>query len=477
MISPHVVRIAAGLAAATALAAGALASSHREAPFVTEHPKVDATDFYMFNSYEQGRQGFVTIVANYLPLQDPYGGPNYFTMDPEAAYDIRIDNNGDAKEDITLRFRFVNKLQNISLNIGGQSVPVPLINVGQIGPTAADTGALNVAENYWIEYIVGDAASGVPLINGETGDIWFVKPVDNIGLKSIPQYGSYAEDHVYPIALPGSNLPGRVFVGQRKDPFVVNLGETFDLVNTNPLGPENGERDSLADKNVTSLIVELPASALRQGNEPVIGGWTTASMRESRQLSFRPSFGAPAREFGPFVQVSRLGMPLVNEVVIGLKDKDLFNNSQPRQDGQFATYVTNPTLPALLQALFGVQAPCTPRNDLVTVFLTGVPGLNQPANVVGSEMLRLNTTTPSVPRGKQNRLGVIGGDVAGFPNGRRPGDDVVDIALRVVMGALLDAKCAPNGSLPYTDGAYVNDTVFGDRFPYLATPIPGSPNK
>jgi hypothetical protein len=463
--------------ALTALAApNAIASSHREAPFVTEHPKVDGTDFYMFNSYENGREGYVTIVANYLPLQDPYGGPNYFFMDPDATYSIKIDSNGDSREDITFEFKFRNLLKDIALPIGDQTVSVPLINVGPIAK--GDVGNLNIIESYSLRVRFGDDpnAPAIAITDARSGSPMFTKPVDNIGLKSIPDYESYAASFIYTIALPDSDLTGRLFVGQRKDPFVVNLGETFDLVNLNPLGPVDGEMDDLANKNVTSLILELPAEWLTDGDEPVIGAWTTAHLHRNRTLSDFPSFQRPAQETGDWVQVSRLAMPLVNELVIGLKDKNRFNASKPNGDGQFLVYVTNPTLPALLNALFGVTPPCLPRNDLVTVFLTGVPGLNQPMGVVPSEMLRLNTTTPPKPKGEQNNLGVIAGDAAGYPNGRRPGDDVVDISLRVVMGVLLDTTCAPSGQLAYTDGAFVDDSFFDDHFPYIRTPVPGSPS-
>ncbi len=472
--------------AIAALAAPALcaqASSHREAPFIAEMPKVDGTDFYMFNSYENGRSGYVTLIANYVPLQDAYGGPNYFMLDPQALYEIHVDNNGDAKEDLTFQFRFNNDLKDTQLNVGGKKVSIPLINAGSIG--AGNTAALNVEETYRVAVMRGDRRGGksAPLVNWDTGAATFAKPVDNIGNKSIPDYATYASAHTYTVRIPGCDQPGRVFVGQRKDPFVVNLGETFDLINTNPLGPVDGERDDLADKNVTSMIVELHASCLTNG-DPVIGAWTTASVRQGRLLRANPSFDTPALEGGPWVQVSRLGMPLVNEVVIGLKDKNKFNASKPKDDAQFADYVTNPTLPALIETLFPIaKAPTNfPRNDLVTAFLTGVPGLNQPVHVVPSEMLRLNTATPPVMKGAQNNLGVIGGDAAGFPNGRRPGDDIVDVALRVVMGKLctLNLGCAPAdapvGGAPLTDGALVNDAMFSDAFPYLIDPIPGSPN-
>ncbi len=477
--------VAAVLAAAAAGVAAltAQASSHREAPFVTELPKVDASDFYLFMSYEPGRSGFVTLIANYLPLQDPYGGPNYFMLDPNALYEIHVDNNGDAKEDVTFQFRFTSALKDTKLNIGGKPVSIPLI---QSGPVAAgNTAALNVTESYTLDVVRGNRRSGnrQAVTHAATGATNFAKPVDRIGAKTLADYPGYAASHIHNINIPGCGA-GRVFVGQRKDPFVVNLGETFDLINLNPLGPVNGEQDTLADKNVTAIILEVPASCLATAGNPVIGAWTTASLRQGRLLKSEPSFNEPAKEGGPWTQVSRLSAPLVNEVVIGLKDKDRFNASKPENDGQFADYVTHPTFPALIELLFpGAPAPTNfPRTDLVLAFLTGVPGVNQPANVTPAEMLRLNTATAPTPRGAQNNLGVIGGDTAGFPNGRRPGDDVVDIALRVVMGKLckLSIGCqpadAPAGDAPLTDGAFVNDLMFDNAFPYLKHPLAGSPN-
>ena len=475
--------------AAMAIAVMALAgaavqgSSHREAPGITATPKVDGTDFYMFRSYEPGRAGFVTLIANYIPLQDPYGGPNYFALDPDALYEIHLDNNGDAVEDITFQFRPAIRVKNIAVPAGGVSVPIPLINAGPIGPGAADTGSLNREETYSINIVRGDRRKGASaaITNAADGSATFRKPVDNIGQKSIPEYATYAGNHAYDVDIPGCG-EGRVFVGQRKDPFVVNLGETFDLVNvSNPLGAEDAEADDLADKNVTSFVLEVPTSCIvRSPSQPIVGGWTTASL------------GAPRGEgSGPkvYTQVSRLGSPLVNEVVIGLKDKDLFNSARPTQDGALATYVTNPTRPELLEILFGaagVRAPNNfPRNDLVAAFLTGITGLNQPAGVRPSEMLRLNTSIAPVAAAAQHRLGALGGDLAGFPNGRRPGDDVVDIELRVAMGVLCHAfpgafGCgpadAPSGTLPFTDGAYVDASFVDAAFPYLRTPIPGSPN-
>ncbi|MEW9897128.1 DUF4331 domain-containing protein [Chitinivorax sp. PXF-14] len=471
----------------------AYASSHREAPFITRMPKVDGTDFYMFRSYEAGRGDYVTLIANYSPLQDSYGGPNYFSLDPDALYEIHIDNNGDAKEDLSFQFQFKNTLKDLQVPVGDRKVSVPLLNIG--GISSVNPEVLNVRETYSVNVTRGERRGPQrnAVSNADTGATVFDKPVDNIGNKSIPDYAGYAARHVYNINVPGCGKPGRMFVGQRKEGFGVNLGEIFDLVNIKAPatafdpGAEDKGLNIATDKNITSIELELPIACLTHGADPVIGAWTTASIRQARLINPVPGSDnrSASKEGGAWAQVSRLGMPLVNELVIGLKDKDRFNASKPRDDAQFASYVTHPTLPALLEILFGnvgVKAPTNfPRNDLVTAFLTGVPGLNQPAGVKAAEMLRLNTATPAMARGAQQRLGVIGGDNAGFPNGRRPGDDVVDIELRVAMGRLctLNLGCrpadAPAGGIDFTDGALVNDSQFDAAFPYLKTPLPGSP--
>ncbi len=458
------------------------ASSHREAPFITEMPKVDGTDFYMFRSYEPGREDTVTILANYMPLQDAYGGPNYFDMKDEALYQIHIDQNGDGIEDLTFSFEFASILADLKVDVNGTQVSVPLKNIGGIGPGVDDTTAVNVRQTYSVEMIQGDRRTGsrMNLTNVANGSSSFSKPVDNIGSKSIPDYASYAQNHIYDVAIPGCDN-GRIFAGQRQDGFAVNLGEIFDLVNLNPLGAEDGESNIIADKNVTTMALEVPISCLTKGEEPVIGAWTTASIRQASVINPSPKStngkGAVI-EGGPWAQVSRLGMPLVNEVVIGLKDKDRFNSSEPKDDAQFLDYVTNPTLPELLEILFpgtAVAPELFPRTDLIAAFLTGVDGLNQPAAVQASEMLRLNTEIAPTARDLQENLGVLEGDLAGFPNGRRPGDDVVDIALRVVMGALIaDPVIAPNNNAPLTDGATVDAADFPAAFPYLNLPLPGA---
>ena len=471
-----------------------MASSHREAPFITENPKVDGTDFYMFRSYEVGRSSFTTLVANYLPLQDAYGGPNYFQLDPDALYEIHIDNDGDAKEDITFQFRFQYNPKNTSLNVNGKSIPVPLRNIGAVA--AGNDANRTDSETYGIKVVRGNRRTGTVAdvtVSGTHSKV-FEKPLDYVGDKTFTNsagYNAYAAQYVYTVDIPGCADSGKVFVGQRADPFSVNLGEVFDLVNTNPLGANNAELNILADKNVTTIAMEVPNSCLTaSATQPIIGGWTTASLRQARLINPNPSTTNPAKQGGAWTQVSRVGMPLVNELVIGLPDKNKFNASKPVNDGQFADYVTNPTLPTILNVLFGVTAPAVSRTDLVTVFLTGVSGVNQPPNVVASEMLRLNTAiAPNM--GVQNKLGAAqcfpnrsfvpnlaaaGCDPAGFPNGRRPGDDVVDITLRAAMGFFLSNTDAPSGALAYTDGADTSYTLFSSTFPYLNTPNKGSPS-
>ena len=485
------------LAAALWASPSTFASSHREGPFIAGQPKVDATDLYMFRSYETGRQNFVTILANYQPFQDPQGGPNFYMFNPEALYEVHIDNNGDAVEDITFQFRFTNTSKATALTIGGKAVKIPLINSGIIA--GVNPATLNVRETFTVDVVRGGRRTGRgPVTNAAGGGTAFDKPVDNIGEKvfgSTTGYATYANQHVYDVVIPGCSTPGRVFVGQRKEPFYIAVGRAFDLFNLNPLGPETGgNNNDLEGKNVSTLAMELPISCLTAGTDPVIGAFTTASLRQGRLLDGAPVTGLEkvTRSGGAWTQVSRLGMPLVNELIIGLDDKDKFNASKPKDDvAKFADYVTNPVLPALIQTLFpSALAPTNfPRTDLVTVFLKGIKGVNQPTTVVSAEMLRLNTSIAATAPNAQNPLGVAGGDNAGYPNGRRPADDVVDLSLRVSMGALcvltgatdtLQVGCkpadAPAGALPLTDGVRKTAANYGITFPYMTTPLPGNLN-
>lgn len=509
--------IAAGVIAAL-LPVAAFASSHREAPNIAEMPTVDSTDFYMFMSYEPDKRGFVTLLANYIPLQAAYGGPNYYALDEAALYEIHVDNDGDAKEDLTFQFRFDNDLANegrgLQLPIGPQGdqvkVAVPLKNIGMV-PGNNNSADLNFIESYSLTMVRGDRRRGdyYPLTNQATGDHRFGKPYDFVGNKTFgtPQaYENYARTFIHSVNVPGCSQPARVFVGQRDESFVVNLGEVFDLVNIVPIdaasGFPNGIRqdrrnDDLRVENVTTLALEIHADCLTGHGNGAIGGWTSASLRQVRILNPKAKFERTDVSGGPRTQVSRLGMPLVNELVVGIPDKDRFSASEPKEDGQFLTYVQRPTVPALLNALFGTTvngvlgrdpnadiAPNNfPRQDLVTAFLTGFPAVNQLAKVTPSEMQRLNTRIEPKPAATQDPLGLAAGDNAGYPNGRRPGDDVVDITLRVAMGALchLDLKLctpanAPVGTAQLTDGAPISAADFDSVFPYLRTPTPGSPN-
>ncbi len=527
----QITKIATSIAAicSTVIVGNALASSHREAPNITRFPTVDSTDFYMFNSYENGRDDFVTLIANYIPLQDAYGGPNYFPMDPAASYNIHIDTDGDAVEDITYAFRFKRALpggRGIELSVGDEgakeSVSVPLVNVG--GISANNEANANFKETYSVTMISGTFKRGsrAPVMSSDSSQTEFGKPLDYIGDKTFSNmetYAAYANSFIYDIAIPNCSSNGRVFVGQRKDPFVVNLGKTFDLVNYVPVegdsAPGAGDaggfpggitqdsaNDDLIDKNVTSIAIEVPKACITGTGNGVIGAWTTASLSQVRILNPNANFNRPDINRGALTQVSRLGSPLVNELVIGIADKDKFSASHPSKDGQFATYVTHPSLPELLNILFkdavnttlganiATLAPTNfPRTDLIAAFLTGVEGVNQLQTVTPSEMLRLNTGIPAVPVVDQSPFGVAGDDLAGFPNGRRPGDDVVDIALRVVMGALCHpipvageptnlGFCSPAdasvGNVPFTDGAPSNASMMMESFPYLAVPIAGS---
>lgn len=513
-----------------ALPAIASASSHREAPNITRMPAVDSTDVYLFNSYEPGRDSYVTILANYIPLQDPYGGPNYFALDSSALYEIHVDNVGDAHEHLTFQFRFKNRLPDhnsgIKLKVGSpgslDSVGIPLKAIGPISST--DQSNLNFLETYTLTLVKGDRRTGVrtPITDAATGSETFGKPFDFVGTKTfggVSEYEAYARQFVYNINVPGCAEPGRVFVGQRKEGFVVGLGRVFDLVDLVPIDgdsapgagdgkgfpggiTQSARNNEIGDKNVTTLALELPKNCLAGNGNGVIGAWTSASLRQARVLNPRPTFAKPEVNGGAWTQVSRLGSPLVNELVIGIADKDRFNASEPKDDGQFATYVTNPSFPAILDVLFrgpvnqtlGTSIPDLapanfPRTDLVTTFLTGFPGVNQLSRVTASEMLRLNTRIPATPAAQQSTFGVVGNDLAGYPNGRRPGDDVVDITLRVAMGRLCypipvngqptDLKLckpadAPVGNVAFTDGAPVSSADFDAAFPYLKTPLPGA---
>jgi hypothetical protein len=447
------------------------ASSHREAPAITEDSTVDNTDVYAFRSPDAPNT--ITLIADYIPLEEPANGPNFYNFSDNALYEIHIDNNGDAKEDITYQFRFRKEVRDTTTF---------LYNVGPV--TTLDDADLNVRQFYTVNRITGARRSGTKT---SLGSSFQVAPA-NIGPKSTPDYAALASAAIFDLP----NGGGKVFAGPRDDPFFVDIGGIVDLATLRPIqqlhkvppvASAASGVDGLRGYNVHTIALQIPISALTSnGAAPtsptdanaIIGVWATSSRG---RVSIRSVGGRPVQSISGFTQVSRLGMPLVNEVVLSLKFKDIFNSLEPSQDAgvftsnaEFANRVLDPELGKLITTLYGVTVPAAPRNDLVSVFLTGVAGLNKPANVVPAEMLRLNMAI--APAESANRLGVLAGDTAGFPNGRRLTDDVVDIALRVVAGVLVPGfDKSPNNAL--TDGVDANDKAFLSSFPYVALPNRG----
>jgi Domain of unknown function (DUF4331) len=428
------------------------ASSHREAPLISQDPLADNTDVYAFVSPRNPDR--VTLISNFIPLEEPSGGPNFFKFDDNVLYEIMVDNDGDAVEDVTYQFRFRTDVRNPNTF---------LYNTGTI--MSLDSPAFNVRQFYSVTQIDGPRRRGRGTVLGDD----LPTPPVNVGFRSTPNYDTLAAAAI-------RQLPNgiQVFAGQRDDPFFVDLN-VFDLLAVPPADTNNS--DSVAGFNVHTIAIEVPITELTSNglrpsspsdSNAVIGIWSTAS---------RPSVtnrgNGQERHNNHFVQVSRLGQPLVNEVVIPRGVKDVFNSLEPTGDAAALSFVTDPEVPRLLAALFGIQSPPTPRNDLVTIFLTGIPGLNQPPNVRPSEMLRLNVAIQPSPN--PNPLGVLGGDVAGFPNGRRLGDDVVDIALRVMAGA---TPLTPgfNGGInaQLGDGVAGNDKPFLTSFPFVPSPAAGN---
>jgi hypothetical protein len=422
--------------ATTALAPwGSEASSHREAPLIAADPQVDNTDVYAFVSPAPD-DDTVTLISNWIPFQEPGGGPNFYAWAARGTrYDINIDNDHDAKADIRYRWIFRNHRRS------GNTF---LYNTGEV--TSLTDPDLNFFQTYDLHKIVV-GRSDTLLVDDA------VAVPSHVGDASMPDFAALSAEGIETFG-GGSS---KTWAGQADDPFFLDL-RVFDLLYGGDLS-EVGD-DTLAGFNVSATAVQVPKRELarrhRPGNNPIIGVWSTASRRGRR---------------GEFVQVSRLGMPLVNEVVIPLKDKDRWNRSRPVGDGQFANYVTDPELPELIEAIYGITAPATPRDDLVSVFLTGVQGLNMPANVRPSEQIRLNMSIAPCEEGTcpaHSPLGVIGGDNAGYPNGRRLVDDTIDISLQVVEGELVGN---PND---LGDGVGANDLAFQSTFPYLAVSHSGS---
>ncbi len=458
-----------------------LASSHREAPLIVADPLADNTDTYAFRSTEPGRSGFVTLIANWIPFQEPSGGPHFYKFDDTVLYEIYVDNTGDGVEDITYQFRFKTRFTNPDSILGMAAPNQALSGTGGVEPliTSLNDPDYNEPQTYTVTRI---DRHGKNVVLGKD----LIVPPNNIGERTTPNYETaLGQAAVY--SLPNG---GKVFAGQRDEGFYIDVGGVFDTLKLKSIATTDGV-DSTAGFNVSTIAIEVPIQELtRTGEVPagptasdaVVGVWATSS-RQKISVLRSSSFdnNDDPLTAGPFQQVSRLGSPLVNELVIPLKLKDAFNRSTPAGDSQFAQFVTNPQLAQLLSAVFSINVPAAPRNDLVAIFATGIP-VN---NVTGPnfttflsdgrphEMLRLNVAI--TPSSNPSRLGLLGGDFAGFPNGRRVFDDVVDISLRAVAGGTPftpATNISPNNTLG--DGVANNDVPFLSRFPYLGIPQSGN---
>lgn len=449
------------------------ASSHREAPLISQDPVADNTDTYMFRSPEA--DDTVTLLANYYPYEGPAGGPNFYRFGDDVRYEFNIDNNGDAKADIQYFFKFNTKILNndtflyntgpvTSLNDSHLTVKqyYTVWKKDQSGLQTLFTGALTPPSNVGCHSFATNWAVSIPA----------QACADNNG---IAKYENMAKNAVYALA----NGEGKVFAGQRRDSFFADVGSIFDLLSIRG-SFSSGGYNLFNQFNVQTIALQVPISKLTAGGDPVIGFWATNSRKATRVLPSAQSNAPDASGIGEgkitskdWKQVSRLGLALVNEAVIPMALKDKFNASQPKDDvANFAGPVTDPELAKLLHAIYGVSVPDAPRQDLVDALLLGVPGLNRPAgNPVASDELRLNTSTPICTSGCST-MGVIAGDNQGYPNGRRLTDDVIDISERVIAGVLVQGyNISPNNVLG--DGVNEAPYTFGSTFPYLASPVDG----
>lgn len=454
-----------GAATAAALLAGTLAttngfgSSHREAPRIMLDPSADNTDVYAFTAPDA--PGKLTVIANWVPLQNPAGGPYFGKLDPEARYYVKIDNTGDGVEDVAYRWQFRNTFRNPASFL----YAVPPVN-------AIGDKNLNFVQTY---DLYRERYKGGKLV--KTHRVAHDVPVapDNVGPKTMPDYAAVAAG-----AVKGLPAGGKTFVGPVDDPFFVDLGAVFDGINIDKpgrpligLGNQGGGKDDVSGFNVHAFALQVPAADVTRDGRPVgsanaanavVGVWATTERKAIKVTR------GHAKE--RWVQVSRLGNPLINEVVIPIGKKDLYNATSPRDDLQnFGADALAPEPAKILNALFGLGVKETGRTDVVQALLTGVPGLTQIApNAVPADTLKLNLGVPAAA--KPNRFGVLAGDTAGFPNGRRLADDVTDIELRVIAGALLKPEQGGK-QIPLGDGIDQNEKPFRAEFPYVALPDSG----
>lgn len=447
---------------ALAPALPALASSHREAPGIANDPVADNTDVYFFRDPVDPSR--LVLISNWIPLEEPAGGPNFFHFGENIRYEFNVDSNGDGLEDIVYRVEFTRNVRN------GDTF------LQNVGPVSSPTDPnLNVYYTYTVQKCLGPSP-GQTQCTVLGADL--LEAPNNVGPKSYPNgygKGSRIATTVYTI-----DDDTMIFAGPRAEGFYVDLGMIFDLINFRPgtnVGNVGGGKNDTAGFNVHSIAISVPIqkltanhAATTDATDPnaIVSMWSSTWRMRNSSLS---GSGAPPTLSGDWVQVSRLGNPLINEVVIPLGQKDLFNATYPVNDAQFGQFVLNPEVPGIIHALFGVSVPPNPRTDLLAL-VQGIAGVNQRPGEVISDQLRLNTAIPATPIPSINRLGVLAGDNAGFPNGRRVYDDVVDIELRVLAGVLVPGfNIAPNNELG--DGVDGPDTPYIAGFPFLWTPHSG----
>jgi len=452
--------VLAALSAAVIAVAVSSGSSHREAPASSQDPTSDWTDVYFFTPADD--PDTAVVVANLIPFEDPAGGPLFYSLDPGARYYINFDNTGDGKPDVRYRFEVSDRIDRGTRLALGASGPVTSVN----DPNLLLRQSYNVVRETYDR-------RGRLRSTRRVGRNLPVAP-SNFGPKTMPNYQGLVNESVR--SLSGG---GQVFLGQRDDAFFIDLGVTFDLINfrDNSTGNEGGYKDDVAGYNTHSFVLKLPERELTRDRQPVsgpddrqaaVGVWASTERRRL-EVTGRRSGGR-----GGWRQVNRLGLPLINELFIPISRKDEFNRSKPHTDGRkFGQYAVEPEIVKAVNALFNLDCPERNRTDIVQALFTGLPGVTAiGSNPVPADTLKLNLGVPPTSPGQENRFGVIGGDNAGLPNGRRLGDDTVDIYLRVACGFLIPEDQGGK-KLPLGDGVDRNDKPFLSTFPYAAPPTSG----
>lgn len=478
------------------------AANHREAPLTALDTKADITDWYAFVSYDDPTK--MTMILNVDPVLEPSNGPNYFPFDPEILYEMKVDNNFDADEDITLQFRFKTEYRlpgvftsfvgagNGVTTPGNSPAPIPagtaLIPPAITALDGAGSQGLGLRQSYTVTMIKGKGSNRQVIDLTNQKNLYAVP--SNVGPRTMPNYGDLAKQGIYEL---GNGV--KVFAGTVDDPFYIDLGATFDSVNYRPSAFGSGvpavftheqnnndatnySADDVAGFNVNTIVIELPISMLTSDGKlhaaseasAVLGTYATTSRPRTKAYSDKP--GGKPKLANSYVQIQRMGNPLINELLIGTGDKDRFSMSEPKNDSSFSSYLLDPLLARVINAVYAgaVTIPQPPRLDLAPLVFYAAPicpGCSAAQSGPIADLLRLNTGIKPTPVASQQRMGFLAGDTAGFPNGRRVSDDVTDISLRAVAGVLNPAfNIAPNNML--ADGVNHNDRTYQTSFPYVA---------